>query len=126
MPYFKWYALDAQGTVRSGVDFARTPEIVAKIIQRNELVTLISCEEYNKPIFSPISYAERALFFRQMGSLLQAGIRVADALKIAEQTVSNKHFKRVIIDCLYAVQEGIPLSQACAYHVDFFTPFACR
>ena len=54
--------------------------------------------------------------------MLQAGIRVADALTIAEQTINNKHFKRVIIDCLYAVQEGIPLSQACAYHVDFFTP----
>lgn len=126
MPYFKWYALDTQGTVHSGVDFARSPEILTKRIKRKDFVEVVSCEEYNKPIFSPISYAQRALFFRQLGSLLQAGIRVADALKVAEQTVSNQHFQRVVADCLYAVQEGISLSQACSYHRDFFTPFACR
>ena len=126
MPYFKWYALDADGHVHKGIDFARSPELVTKIMQRNGCVTLLSCQEYRKRLLFSLPYAQRALFFKQMGSLLQAGIRVADALTIAEQTVNNKHFKQVIADCSYAVQEGIPLSKACSYHIDFFTPFACR
>jgi type II secretory pathway component PulF len=126
MPYFKWYALDENGLVHKGIDFARSPELVTKIIYKNKCVTLLSCKEYRKRLLFSLSYAERALFFKQMGALLQAGIRVADALAIAEQTVTNKHFKQVIADCSYAVQEGIALSQACSYHIDFFTPFACR
>lgn len=126
MPYFKWYALDEAGTIHKGVSFARSPEYVLKVIHKQNCTTLLSCKESRKKLFSSLSYADRALFFKQIGSLLQAGIRVADALPIAEQTVANKQFQEVIADCGYAVQEGIPLSQACAYHVDFFTPFACQ
>lgn len=126
MPYFKWYALDEAGTVHKGTSFARSPEYVTKIIYKKNCTTLISCKESRKKLFSSLSYADRALFFKQMGSLLVAGVRVADALTIAEQSMPSRAFKEVIADCGYAVQEGIPLSQACAYHVDFFTPFACR
>lgn len=126
MPYFKWYALDDNGSIHKGVSFARSPEYVLKIIRKKQCTTLLSCKESRKRLFSALTYADRALFFKQMGSLLLAGIRVADALTIAEQSVANKSFQEVITDCGFAVQEGIPLSQACAYHIDFFTPFACR
>jgi type IV pilus assembly protein PilC len=126
MPYFKWYALDERDVLHSGTNFARSPEYLLKLVHKKQFPTLVSCTPLRKKIFSSLSLADRALFFKQIGFLLKAGIRVVDALAIAEQTVSNKAFKEVIADCGFAVQEGISLSEACSFHIDFFTPFACK
>jgi type II secretory pathway component PulF len=126
MPYFKWYGIDEAGMVQKGSLFARSPELVSKIVQKQHGAEVISCTQHRKRLLHRLSFAERALFFKQLGSLVQAGIRVADALAIAVQSVTNRHFQYVLADCLLAVHEGIALSEACSYHVEFFTPFACN
>lgn len=124
MPYFKWYATDASGKLHTGSSFVRSADLVKKAIRAQGLVELISCHAQAPQRFS-LSVAERAQFFEQLATLLHARVRVADALAIAEKTVTQGYVRLVVADCTAAVREGVPLSKVCEYHADVFTPFAC-
>lgn len=125
MPYFKWHGTDASGQVCQGTLFARSPAILEQLLAQQK-VTFLTCAERPKPSFSHAPFEQRAVFFQQMGSLISAGVSVVDALSVAHSSVSHRYFRLVIEDCRQAIEEGNSLSQACAFHADFFTPFACQ
>jgi type II secretory pathway component PulF len=125
VPYFNWYALDGAGGMHKGVAFVRSAEHLKKVVKDKGFKELVASEERSRRFFN-ISLYERAQFFHQLATLLRAGIRVADALTIAERTVDNSYVRLVIADCAAAVREGIPLSKACGFHTEVFTAYACH
>ncbi len=71
--------------------------------------------------FVRVTAKDRALFARQLGTLLRAGMELATALAdIAEQT-ERDHFRRVIWDLRERIQEGASLSRAMAQHQRAFS-----
>lgn len=126
MPYFKWHALTASNAVDTGFEFCRSAELLSAQLIKRGLVKVLAIDERPLAVFLLISDEERALFFRQLGSLLEAGIPVVDSLSVCQKTTRSHLFQEVIADCQAAVSEGIPLSAACAFHYDFFPLFACQ
>lgn len=126
VPYFNWHALTPDNQVKTGYEFCRSAELLSVQLGQRGLIKVLAIEERPLSVFSVISDEERALFFRQMGSLLGAGITVIDALSVCKKTIRTARFQEVIADCQVAVSEGISFSAACAFHYDFFPPFACR
>lgn len=67
-------------------------------------------------VFVRIGAKDRALFARQLGTLLRAGMELATALTdIAEQT-ENENFRRIIWDLKEKIVEGASLSRAMSQH----------
>ncbi len=47
---------------------------------------------------------------RTMSSLLSSGVDMSRALSITRDVVQNVHYKKVIEDCIIAIEKGIPMS----------------
>jgi general secretion pathway protein F len=58
---------------------------------------------------------------RQLGTLLKAGITVADALKALIDQVESRDFERVFRDVREKVTQGETLGEALAHHPDYFS-----
>lgn len=123
MPYFKWYGINAEGAIGKGVDFARSSEMLVKVVQHKYQLELLSYEHKRQGILAPFSYQQKAQFFKQLGELLQAGVPVVDALGVIELSTSHAYFKDIVSDCAQAVREGNSLSQVCIFYHDLVSPF---
>jgi general secretion pathway protein F len=68
-----------------------------------------------------VSSRDRAMFARQLGTLLKAGMELATSLgDIAEQT-ENENFRRIIWDLRERIQEGAQLSRAMSLYPRVFS-----
>ncbi|MFA6066319.1 MAG: type II secretion system F family protein [Candidatus Babeliaceae bacterium] len=124
MPYYKWSGISLTGTTIKGRLFARTIEhLTAHLLQRE--IALIKASITVRHRFFGDTKTHIATFYRHLASLLMSGIRLHDALLITVSTCNHSYLKSVIEDCACAIQEGIPLSKAFAYHDGLFSDFAC-
>ncbi len=122
MPYFAWSGIDLAGKIFKGKQFARSYDVLVATLLKQEIAVLQA-----RPLRAGLSRSginrAQTSFFRYMATLLHAGIRLYDALLIVQPTITHRYVKAVIEDSAQAVQEGIPLSKACAYHDQFFSSF---
>ncbi len=64
------------------------------------------------PVLSQIvSKVNSARFSRILGSLLESGISLIEALRITSDTLGNYYFKKIVLKSSSEVQKGIPLSK---------------
>lgn len=64
--------------------------------------------------------AEVAVLTRQLGTLLRAGVQLAESLQALIEQAEDPVLKRVLSDVKVQVNEGLPLSQAMARHPGAF------
>ncbi len=57
-----------------------------------------------------------------LGSLLESGVNMLQALDAAKDVAGNKHFSNIVLRIQKDVREGISLSQAMNKHPDIFPP----
>lgn len=71
--------------------------------------------------FSPkIKLKDKLVFFRQLSTMISAGVPIIGSLEILVQQTQNKRFKRVLKSVLDRVSAGIPLGVALAEHPKSF------
>lgn len=123
----KYYytAKKERGAVEKGEISSLNLETAQKELEEKGLVVL-SLEEESKlqismnSIFSRVSAGDKALFARELATMVSSGYNLSDALKVIASQTDNSNFKQVIEEISADVESGFSLSTALAKHRDIF------
>ncbi len=121
MPPFEYVVLDERGRSRTGVMQGDTPRYVRKRL-RDMGWTPMSLRELEEGanrrrgirIIHGISNTDRALVFRQLGTMVRAGVAVADALRLVARQATKGRLERIILGVHGRVVEGKSLGASLA------------
>lgn len=130
MPIYRYTALDKKGKQIKGILDAPSPNQARRILRQQNLFVKILEEDIEKrerelfPFLAKfiykISRRDVALFVRELGTLLDAGIPLDRSLQnIIEQT-ENLYLKKAIIQIRSDILEGDSLSKAIRKHPQIF------
>ncbi|MBC8376897.1 MAG: type II secretion system F family protein [FCB group bacterium] len=133
MGNFRYIAVDTKGKRTEGTLGGFTREEVSAELRRMGLKP-VSVEPVRKKKrewklseinLSPpkIDPALQVVFFRELSTLLDAGIQLVDAISIIQLQFEDKHFQKAIGEILVFVKSGHPFSDALAEHKHIFPPF---
>jgi len=134
MPIFEYKAINADNKVKKGIIDADTPRDARLKLKKDSLfVTDIkesSGKKKNAIAIRGITGVETtnklrteqvAAVTRQMASLLQAGIPLAEALRMIIEQAPDKKVESVFRDIREKVTQGMPLGDAVLQHPAYFT-----
>lgn len=130
MPIYRYTALDKKGKQIKGILDAPSPNQARRILRQQNLFVKLLEEDIEKrerelfPFLTrfiyKISRRDVALFVRELGTLLDAGIPLDRSLQnIIEQT-ENLYLKKAIIQIRSDILEGDSLSKAVRKHPQIF------
>ena len=133
MGNFRYIAVDTKGKRTEGTLGGFTREEVSAELRRMGLKP-VSVEPVRKKKrewklseinLSPpkIDPALQVVFFRELSTLLDAGIQLVDAISIIQLQFEDKNFQKAIGEILVFVKSGHPFSDALAEHKHIFPPF---
>lgn len=131
MPAYHYEALNAQGKTVRGVKLADSAKQVRQLLRDEKLSPLSVREVSEKKSSSPALFrkkfkaTDRALFFRQLATLLAAGSPVSDALSAVAEQMDKPHLKSVILGVRARVLEGHTLAYALGQFPDAFPELYC-
>ncbi|HEY3247966.1 MAG TPA: type II secretion system F family protein [bacterium] len=128
MGSFSYRAIDPQGRPVAGVEAAEsTRELLERLHVRGVLVTDVRevggstvLARWQDALRAPSS-RDLALLFRQLATLLQSGMPLAQALGVLEARFPHPRLRAVIGQVRVDVEEGHALSSALARHPRYFS-----
>jgi len=134
MPIFEYKAIDSDNRVKKGIIDADTPRDARLQLKKDALfVTDIKESRGKKKSVVAIKgvtgvaapnkarLEQVAAVTRQMASLLQAGIPLAEALRMIIEQAPDKKIESVYRDIREKVTQGMPLGDAVLQHPAYFT-----
>ena len=134
MPIFEYKAINADNRVKKGIIDADTPRDARLKLKKDALfVTDIKESRGKKKAAVAIKgvtgvdapnkarIEQVAAVTRQMASLLQAGIPLAEALRMIIEQAPDKKIEGVFRDIREKVTQGMPLGDAVLQHPAYFT-----
>lgn len=116
---FKWSGLNPQKIKKSGLITALDTQEAISLL-RKQHITPITIQKTKHRSTTKICSKDRAQFFRQLASMINAGLPLIQSLGLAAHQ-SKEPLKTMIQDCAQDIHSGIPLSQALSKHVDTLT-----
>ncbi len=132
MPIYRYTAFNRRGKEEKGIIDAANPAAARKILKLKGLfVKQIEQDREKKerelfPFLTKLIYRvprrDVALFARQLGTLLEAGLPVDRSLANIIDTTENEPLKKAMIEIRADVIEGEPLSEALRKHGEIFPP----
>ncbi|MBT3245147.1 MAG: type II secretion system F family protein [Bacteroidetes bacterium] len=133
MGNFRYIAVDLKGKRTEGTLGGFTREEVSAELRRMGLKP-VSVEPVRKKkrewklseinLTSPkIDPSLQVIFFRELSTLLDAGIQLVDAISIIQLQFEDKNFQKAIGEILVFVKSGHPFSDALSEHKHIFPPF---
>ena len=127
MNEFLFLAIDGKGRKVSGEVEARTAEkAVAKLREQNLTileVTPVKPKHWIWLLIQPVRGQILALFIRQLGVMLAAGIPMAGALRSLQPNSGPARYKKALERLCHDVETGYSLSQAMRKAPEFFNDF---
>ena len=101
---------------------ADNEQAAAKIIKDQGLALLSMKAENSSPAhrFSRIRTKDKVLFSRQLATLINAGLPLAQSLRHVAQQTNNKNFKIIVNQVIVDVEGGVSFSAALAKHPTVF------
>ncbi|MCK5942188.1 MAG: type II secretion system inner membrane protein GspF [Planctomycetes bacterium] len=134
MPIFEYKAIDSGNRVKKGIIDADTPRD-ARIKLKKDALFVTDIKESRGKKKSAVSIKgvtgvetpnkarteQIAAVTRQMASLLQAGIPLAEALRMIIEQAPDKKVESVFRDIREKVTQGMPLGDAVLQHPAYFT-----
>lgn len=115
MPYFIWTGVDVSGSIRKGKRFARTVELLDAQLLREE-IDLLSCSTSLWRRVAPLSMYVQGQLAERLASLLEKGIRLADAFEIVSKTITMPLARDIALDCAQGIRQGLSISQVLQAH----------
>ncbi len=126
---YVWSGLSAEGKKSSGEIQAMSLQ-QAKINLRQQGNYPISLRrKRNYFLFSPskkIALLDIALFFRQLSTLITAGIPIIHCCEILKQGQKNHHFQKIIFSVQHEIESGKNLSESLRHHQTIFDELSCQ
>ncbi len=133
MPRFKYRAFDESGSfVESEVNYPTQEALIAELQQKGlsvvEIVSLDEEKEKRKPTLSlpiggKVSDRDLSIFCRQLGTMINAGLNLIDALNILAEQLPNKKLAEASRKVALMVSEGKPISSSMAEFPAVFPEF---
>lgn len=122
MPYFRWKGIDLQGEMRAGrLCAASLEDLDTQLLQNN--IALLRWKQVSPGWFVyPVSMDVKIQFFKSIGTLLQAGVMLPEALALTAHQIKQVKFHEVVYALKYEAETGILLGDAMAQHRHFFNP----
>lgn len=119
---FRYKVKDTKGKIRVGRALALESTSVRKLLQ-DRGYTIISVVEQKKGLlqmsFGKISAKDRSIMYREVSTMLKAGVGIAQALEITSET-PNKKLKTVLGEIYRSLENGFSLSVAMSGHPKVF------
>ncbi len=117
MAIFVYEAVNDVGEIVKSTYSAENKNAVLEMLENKKLYPIKIEESTGKEIKLPvflqrIKLKDIAFFCRQVSSLLDAGVPIADVLQIVKQQIVNKRLKRAVEDVSEEVQTGMSFSEA--------------
>lgn len=100
--------------------FAPAPRIAARTGFVDDIRRFATDLVY--PIVADRRLSEQILFYRQMATLVSAGIPLIQALRLREERAPNGRLKTILVETLRHLESGGSLSAAFARHPETFSP----
>ncbi|MGC9363226.1 MAG: type II secretion system F family protein [Fidelibacterota bacterium] len=137
MPDFAYIALNPGGRKIKGVLSAQSANQLALQLQKKSL-TMLSAKPVNQPAaketkvsqnsfftFSkPIKSEDIIVFFRQLSTMVDAGVQLVDGLDILENQSENPTFKKVVAAIRQDLESGENFSKALSKYEKVFSTLA--
>lgn len=116
MSTFTYRAIDPYGNTLNGAVQAPTLTDAQKLLSANRLRAL-SIEKKTSildkiNIFNEVSLKDRAIFARQLSTMISAGVPIVQAMHIIERQMTSKRFKTAIGEMIRDVEGGYSFSTA--------------
>lgn len=104
---------------------AESQTAAAKVLMSHNLVPLdIKAENDNSSplafIKNRVSIKDKVIFSRQLATLINAGLPLANALHTVQEQTTNKYLKTILAEVLSRIEAGSSLSDAFALHPKVF------
>lgn len=117
MSVYSYEAIDSTGKkIKSSFEAIDKEEVLQMIRDKNMYPIKVEktalAKEINLPFLNRIQTKDITFFCRQMATLLNAGITLADALEIVKGQVVNKTLKKALVEVSEDVQKGMAFSDA--------------
>jgi len=129
MPKFKYEVRDKFGVKKKGTIFAETPQEAEELLKNRgfkDIKIKLSKRKEKKEIllFNPkVKEKDLAIFTRQLGVMISAGIGIADALEILAKQFPNPTLTEALRKVQKDVMTGMALSKAMKKHPKVFPKF---
>jgi len=135
MPAYAYKALDARGRSRSGTRDAESPRVLRALLRKEGVFVTELHETHATPVargstlgrdvewrrwFDRVQPRDVGVLTRQLGTLLRAGIPLAEALQALLEQNTSQQLGRVLAEVRTRVNEGTSLAAALAVHGAIF------
>lgn len=125
MPLFSYKATDAKGKLIDDVLQAGSKKEAASLLKSDNLqIVSIKPVEDKTPSFlaKGVSVSEKAAFCRFMGTMLRAGLPLAEAVDIIRQESQSQRLKQILFDVSFYIRKGQNLSSILGKYKEDFDP----
>ncbi|MFA6553599.1 MAG: type II secretion system F family protein [Patescibacteria group bacterium] len=127
MNTFEYTVIDLKNSIYRGHVRSWTKRQAAKQLTEHgvSIVTLSKVKNSMlgwRKIFRHISRIDRIVFFRNLMTMMRAGLNLTEALSSSREQATNPLMKKVIADAEKAVLAGQPFSVALSQHKNLFSP----
>jgi type II secretory pathway component PulF len=126
MPSYYWKGIDLTGCIQKGVAHASSIPALHNFLMQQDIALLQASQKKTTSIFRPIRTNLKVQLFRQLATLLDAGVYLDDALSIIHEQTRHTAFKKVLQDCAADVVNGLPLYSALEKYADVFDPITIQ
>ncbi|MEK7171209.1 MAG: type II secretion system F family protein [Patescibacteria group bacterium] len=120
--FFRYKVKDEKGHIRSGRAAARDLAAVRRLLL-DKGYTVISIEEEKSGLkgfsFGKVSAKDRSIMYRELSTMLKAGVGIAQAIDIVAET-PNKKLRQVMGEVHRSLENGFALSVAMASQPKIF------
>lgn len=118
MPLYKWTGINLVGLIDEGVAFAKSEQQLSQKLFSKK-ISVLSCDIQKETVFNRVPKSGISHILNQLAELLNAEIRLYQALSIIKNEIKNKYLYNIVENIAEDIQEGLTLSAAINQY-DFF------
>lgn len=127
MAEYIWQGKSREGMARSGELEAVSKNMVMLTLRRQGLLEL---KVKKKPVEihlfpEKVTDKEITIFFRQLSTMINAGVPLVQAFELAEKGSSNKTFVKLLRDLRSELEGGVPLGETLRKFPKYFDTLSC-
>lgn len=119
---YRYKVKDQKGKVKVGRALAYDATSVRKLLEERGY-TIVAVVEQKKGLkkfsFGKVSAKDRSIMYREISTMLKAGVGITQAVDIAAET-PNKKLKQIMREVYKSLENGFPLSVAMSGHPKTF------
>jgi len=124
MPRYLYKAKNNKSEIVTGTVRSDNQIEAEKILVRHDLVPIeITPEQkqsFTSLLFNKVSIKDKAIFSRQLATMLNAGLPLTKAISLLAKQAKNDHLRQIFVDIYTDLEEGYNFSSALSKHPEAF------